>query len=142
MTDYLCTEEHAVLRENDKAIPNKMENSEGRLPLLNYQHSSPSHQHKEQGPLGNMELLSDTTKIHALLCILPDNSYSSACLLLQTYNSLQACFGSKAQKFRSPLSLSVPHIHTVPLFCMTERPKFIINRLLLSEISSFLYLLN
>lgn len=48
-------------------------------------------------------------------------------------------FESKTQNFCSSLSLSIPHTHTMPPFCMTEMPKFIINRLPPSEISSFLY---
>jgi len=60
----------------------------------------------------NMELLSDTTKIHTLLCILPDNSIHQPVSLLQTHNSLQAWFwkqGSKIPFSSEPVDSSHSH---------------------------------
>ena len=79
---------------------------------------------------------------HTLPRVLPDNSMHPPLGLLQTHNSLRFGFESKAQIFPSFLSLSIPHIQTIPPFFMTEMPNFIIHKLLLREISSFFYLLN
>lgn len=70
-----------------------------------YQHSSPSQQHKEQCPSGNLELLSDTTKMHTLLCILSDNSIH--------HNSLQVWFWRQGSKIQFSEPVNASHSHSV-----------------------------
>lgn len=78
-------------------------------------------------------------QIHTLALPSPDNSIHQHFCLLQNHNSHKACFWKQVSKFLFfSESVNPSHSHNTS-FCMTEMPKFIIHRLLLSKISSFTF---
>lgn len=78
-------------------------------------------------------------QIHTLGLPSPWQLYSSAFLSASDHNSHKACFWKQVSKFLFfSEAVNPSHSHNTS-FCMTEMPKFIIHRLLLSKISSFTF---
>lgn len=88
-----------------------------------YQHSSPSYQQKEQHPLGMVESCYLTLpKFTACFAFSLTTLFISPSVCFRLTILLRLSFESKAQNFCSSLSLSIPHIHTMPPFAWQRCP--------------------